>query len=259
MSFFLDSFHRLCRAQAPEVARQLEAPVRGVSRFFILVIILGCASYGFTLGMGRATLMGWYVAVKLPLLIFLTLTVNALLNGILAQVLGSDLSFRQTGQAILRSFAIFAIMVGSISPVTAYLTLNTDVSTAGNPGASNSYSILLLLHVAIMATAGIVANFRLFAALRLLLPNPQIARNVLLAWLLGNLFVGAQFSYLLRPFFGQPKLEIQFLRPDAFVGNFYDTVWKLSRHLIGAGGVCTVIIFALIIFLLCLKKQSKPN
>ena len=237
------------------MALHLEHPAVGSRLVSVLVIVVGCAAYGFTLGMGRASLMGVYVAIKLPLLILLTLTVNALLNGILAQVLGSGLSFRQTWSAILHSFALFSLLVGSLSPIAAYFTMNADFQTK----ASQSHAIMLLLHVGVIATAGIVANLRLFSALRLLLPHGQIARNVLLAWLLGNLFVGAQFSYLLRPFFGQPSLEIEFLRPDALVGNFYNTVWIMSRHFLGAKGVVILLLAGLLILSLCIGKQTKPN
>lgn len=237
------------------MARQLESPAVGSRRLSVLMIIVGCSAYGFTLGMGRAPLMGVYVALKLPLLILLTLTINALLNGILAQVLGSGLSFRQTWSAILHSFALFSLIVGSLSPIAAYFTLNADFQTK----ASQSHAIVLLLHVAVIATAGIVANLRLFSALRILLPHGEIARNVLLAWLLGNLFVGAQFSYLLRPFFGQPSLKIEFLRPDALVGNFYNTLWIMSRQFIGTVGVYSVLLTGFLILLICIRKQTKPT
>jgi hypothetical protein len=244
--------HQTCRAGAAERAEALESPPPHSRWASVVMIVVGGAAYGFALGVARAPVMGLYVAVKLPLLIFLTLTINGLLNGILAQVLGSGLSFRQTWAALLQSFAMFALIVGSLASVAAYFTMNADFQE----DRGKAYAIMLLLHVVIMATAGIFANFRLLAALQLLLPHGNIARQVLLAWLLGNLFVGAQFSYLLRPFFGQPGLEIQFLRPDAFTGNFYDTVWKMSRHLIGTGGVIGVLSVGLIIFALCMKKQS---
>lgn len=199
--------------------------------------------------------MGLYVALKLPLLVFLTLTVNALLNGMLAQVLGSGFSFRQTWAAILRSFAIFSLMVGSISPVVAYFTWQA----AFQGDAGKAHAVLLLLHVLVMATAGIVANLRLLNGLRLLLTEGAVAVQVLVAWLLGNLFVGAQFSYLLRPFFGQPNLKIEFIRPDAFTGNFYSTVWIMSRHLVGSTGVFFVLAIGLLIFLLCIRKQNNTN
>ena len=255
MLHLLSQYPKICSSRPAEMALHLESPAVGSRRLSVLVIVAGCAAYGFTLGMGRAPLMGVYVAIKLPLLILLTLTVNALLNGILAQVLGSGLSFRQTGSAILNSFALFSLIVGSLSPIAAYFTMNADFQTR----AAQSHAIVLLLHVVVIAAAGVVANLRLFAALRLLLPHGGIARNVLLAWLLGNLFVGAQFSYLLRPFFGQPSLKIEFLRPDAQVGNFYNSVWSMSRHFLGASGAIGVLLAGFLILLLCIKKQTKPT
>ncbi len=237
------------------MAQALETPPGGFRRASVVWIVLGCAAYGYTLGMGRGPLMGCYVAIKLPLLIFLTLTINAILNGILAQVLGSGLSFRQTWSAILRSFALFALIVGSLSPVAAYFTL----SATGHGDAGRAHAVVLLVHVLVMATAGIVANLQLLNGLRLLLREGGVALQVLFAWLLGNLFVGAQFSYLLRPFFGQPNLEIQFLRPDAFAGNFYSTVWIMSRSFLGTSGVLMALAGGLLIFLLCLRKYANQN
>ena len=60
--------------------------------------------------------------------------------------------------------------------------------------------------------------------------RPGAARRVLIALLAGNLFAGAQVGFLLRPIFGQPGLEIEFLRPDLFEGNFYESVWWALRH-----------------------------
>lgn len=48
------------------------------------------------------------------------------------------------------------------------------------------------------------------------------------AWLAGNLFVGAQMTWILRPFFGAPTLEIQFLRPNPLDGSFYETVFRAT-------------------------------
>lgn len=245
------NIRQLCHSKPADMAAQLERPALGSWTLSAMLIVVGCAAYGFSLGLGRAPLMGIYVAIKLPLLIFLTLSINALLNGILAQVLGSGLSFRQTWSAILRSFALFSLIVGSLAPVATYFTLNADF-----PG---SYSTLLLVHVLVIAAAGIVANVQLYSGLRIQVPQKNVARNVLMAWRAGNLFVGAQFSYLLRPFFGQPALDVQLFRPDAFVGNFYSAVWSMSKHLLGEEGLAVVLAGLLFIFLLCIRKHTNPN
>jgi len=58
-----------------------------------------------------------------------------------------------------------------------------------------------------------------------------VAGRVLLAWLVGNLFLGSQLSWMLRPFIGSPGLRVEFLRSDAFSGNFYEAVFRSSLHL----------------------------
>lgn len=189
------------------------------------VIVAGCAAYGFSIGLWRSPLQGFYVAVKMPLLIFLTLAANGMLNGMLALLLGSGLSFRQTLTACLMSFALFALIVGSLSPLALAIVL--DSPPPGTPGAERWYSGMLLTHTAIIAFAGVVANHKLLRLLQSFAGSTAAGWRVLLAWLAGNLFVGAQLSYNLRPFFGNPKLPVQFLRNNPFEGNFYEAVWLM--------------------------------
>jgi hypothetical protein len=55
--------------------------------------------------------------------------------------------------------------------------------------------------------------------------DQKIANRVLLGWLAGNLFLGSQLCWILRPFIGTPSLPVQFLRSDAFGGNFYENIF----------------------------------
>jgi hypothetical protein len=61
-----------------------------------------------------------------------------------------------------------------------------------------------------------------------------VARRVLLAWLAGNLFLGSQLCWILRPFIGRPGLAIEFFRPDPLRGNFYETLFTAIRKVLGA-------------------------
>lgn len=219
----------LAQGDSPRIAQWLrssgEASKLGLCLF---TIVLGVGVYGASVGLWRAPLMAFYVAVKLPCVIFFTLLVNGLINGMLAQVLASGLSFRQTLQAILMSFAVFALIVGSLSPITMGMALN--LPGPGTEGAESAHRHLLLFHVCLISFAGIVSTGKLFGILRTFTGNPKIARRTLVAWLAGNLFVGAQVGYILRPIFGSPGLEIAFLRPDAMSGNFYETVsWAIRQ------------------------------
>ena len=86
----------LCQGRIERLRGWLEHPTGARLAACAAAIVAGCACYGFTLGFWRAPQMGLFVALKLPLLIALTLLTNGLINGMLAMVLGSGLTFRQT-------------------------------------------------------------------------------------------------------------------------------------------------------------------
>ncbi|HYF34617.1 MAG TPA: hypothetical protein VD994_04950 [Prosthecobacter sp.] len=247
----------LAKANPAPLAAWLRQPLalRSVMPL-LLCVCVGGGAYGFSIGLWRAPLQGVFVAVKMPCLIFLTLFVNGLLNGLLAALLGSGLSFRQTLMACLMSFAIFGLIVGSLSPIAIAMAL--DAPPPGAVEAARWYRVILLTHTAIIAFAGVVANGKLLRLLQDFAGSSAAGWRVLLAWLAGNLFVGAQLSYNLRPFFGNPELPVQFVRPDPFHGNFYEAVWTLllgslptSEIALGVlraslfAAVCAVLVFFL--------------
>jgi len=83
-----------------------------------------------------------------------------------------------------------------------------------------------------VAFAGTVANARLLPLLREWAPRASVARNVLLAWLIGNLFLGSQICWVLRPFIWDPKRPVEFIGQEYFQGSFYETVFEAARRLI---------------------------
>ena len=95
------SLAALCRGEASLLERWFAGDRAGGLATCALAVLIGGGLYGFTIGFWRAPEMGLYVAIKLPLLIFLVLTVNGLINGMFASLLGSGLSFRQTLQDML--------------------------------------------------------------------------------------------------------------------------------------------------------------
>jgi hypothetical protein len=190
------------------------------------VICAGAGLYGAAMGCWRAPLAALYVALKFPLIILLTSVGNALLNAMLAPLLGLNISLRQSFLAILISFTIASAILGAFSPLVAFLVWNAPPMTADPSRWVIPYSVIRLAHVVIIAFAGIAGNLRLLELLRELSGNPAAARRVLLAWLAVNLFLGSQLSWILRPFIGSPVLPVEFLRPNAFQGNFYETVFQ---------------------------------
>jgi hypothetical protein len=225
----------------------LDAPTpRRVARV-ALTACAGLAIYGFTVGFWRDPVMGGYVAVKLPLLIALTLGCNGLLNGLLGLLLGTGLGFRQSLLALLTSFALAALILGSLAPVTFFLAWNAPPPDA--PGAGTAHSAYLVTHTFLIGVAGITANIHLHRLLAVKAPTAAAATATLLAWLGGNGFLGAQFSWILRPFFGSPGLKVEFLRPHPMQGNFYQSVWNAIDKISGGYGLTLLSIIALILIL----------
>jgi hypothetical protein len=195
------------------------------------VITLGAGLYGAAMGFWRAPLQGLFVAIKFPLIMFLTTIGNALINAMLAPLLGLNISFRHSLMALLMSLTIASAILGSFGPLIAFLVWNVPSLSAGAKISGATYGVIQLTHVAVIALAGIAGNLRLLQLLRHLSGKPLIAYRVLFAWLGGNLFLGSQLTWILRPFIGSPNLPVQFLRETAFQGNFYETVFRSLARL----------------------------
>jgi len=196
------------------------------------VIFAGAGLYGAAMGWWRAPLAAVFVALKFPLIILLTATGNALLNAMLAPLLGLNISLRQSFLTVLMSFTVAAAILGAFSPLVAFMVWNAPPMTTDLARSVGTYNFIQLTHVAIIAFAGIAGNIRLLQLLRELSGNPATARRVLMAWLAVNLFLGSQLSWILRPFIGSPNLPVEFLRAEAFHGNFYETVFHALLRLV---------------------------
>ena len=231
-------------------------------RLCVITIVLACGFYGMTVGIWRDPMMGLYVAIKMPALILLTLACNGFLNGMLGLLLGSGLGFKQSLMAQLMSFTIAALVLGAIAPATFFMALNAPPPDAEN--AASAHSHFLVAHTVLIAMAGIIANLHLAKLLIAVTPDQRTAAATLGAWLAGNAFVGAQLSWIMRPFFGTPSIEVAFLRPDPFNGTFYEVFWDKLQTISGGNGVLLLIMIALGIFALHLPvikllKNRKTN
>lgn len=199
--------------------------------FQIAVIMLGAGLYGAAMGWWRDPWQALYVAIKFPLILLLTALGNALLNAMLAPLLGLNISFRQSLLAILMSFAVIAVILGAFAPLAGFLVWNAPAMTP-DVKSTATYGFIKMVHVAIIAFAGIAGNARLFQLLTRLAGCERIARRVLFAWLAVNLFLGSQLTWIARPFIGAPQLPVVFLRDTAFQGNFYENVFRTVLKLL---------------------------
>ena len=157
---------------------------------------------------------------------------------------------------MLTSFALAAVILGSLAPVTFFLAWNAPPPDAA--GAGNAHSAYLVTHTLLIGFAGITANIHLHRLLAVKAPTAAAATATLLAWLGGNGFLGAQFSWILRPFFGSPRLKVEFLRPDPMDGNFYQAVWNSINHISGGYGL-TLLSVIVLILILPIAKAIQSN
>src|SRR5881227_2073373 len=121
-NFMIKHFKTLLRGEVD--ALSLEKPEWRWFATHCLAIAIGSSVYGATIGLWRAPLQSVFTAIKFPLLIFLTCIGNGAVNGMLAQLFGSGLSFRQTALAILMSFAIASLILAGFSPIMLFVLYN---------------------------------------------------------------------------------------------------------------------------------------
>lgn len=195
----------------------------------VAVIVSGAGCYGAAMGWWRDPQQALYVAIKFPLIILLTTMGNALINGMLAPLLGLNIPFRQSFSAIVMSFTIAAAVLGAFSPLIAFMVWNAPPMSA-QAVSMPAYNFILLAHVLVIALAGVAGNVRLLQLLVQLGGSRTVALRVQCAWLAGNLFLGSQLSWILRPFIGSPALPVEFFRKAALHGNFYEAVFNSLKQ-----------------------------
>ena len=239
-------------------AELLEDPSPGKIGRIAALTALSLAAYGFTMGFWRSPQMGVFVAIKMPLLVACTLGCNGILNGLLGILLGG-VSFRESLLALLSAFASTALILGSLSPVTLMLAMNAP--PPDSPYAQSAHAGYLLFHVLLIAIAGIAGTLSLHRILVQRCATPGIAAATMLAWLAGNGVLGAQFSWILRPFLGSPTLVVAFLRKHPMEGSFYEAVWRSLDRATGGNApvACISLLFGTAVIALPVFRTLSPR
>ncbi len=222
----------LLRAEPATLREWLARQLSACAAFCVLTIVLGAGIYGAVMGSWRGDWQPLFTGIKLPLLILLTTLGNALLNAMLAPLLGLNLTARQCLTVILMTFAIAALILGALAPVAAFVVWNIPPLTPATTLASPEYGLLQLALFGFIAGAGVTGNIVLAPLLRAWSGRRGVARRVLFAWLAVNLLLGSQICWVLRPFLWDPARPVEFLGPEYLRGSFYETVFEAARRLI---------------------------
>lgn len=227
---YWDRLKILCQGRPEILANWIREKDAGWTCFCTVVIFTGAGLYGASMGLWRDPLQALYSGIKFPLLILLTLLANAMLNGMFTQLLGLKITFRETTEAILMSFTIVGMILGALTPISLFILQNTSPMSGAHDLPAHLF--IKLTHVAAISYAGTMGNLRLYQLLHRLSGSSQLSRRIIFAWLGGNLFLGSQLAWILRPFMGSPFLEVAFLREDAFQGNFYENLRQAIEQLL---------------------------
>jgi hypothetical protein len=196
-----------------------------------MAIVVGAGAYGAVMGSWRGPLQALYTGIKLPLAILLTTLGNGLLNGMIAPLLGLNTTFRQSLIIVLMTFAIASAVLGALSPVAWFVVWNTPPLMATTQLVSPEYGGLQLTLASFLALAGVMGNVQLVPLLCEWTGHLPAARRVLLAWLAGNLLLGSQICWVLRPFIWDPARPVEFIGREYFHGSFFETVFEAARRL----------------------------
>jgi len=203
-----------------------------LTAFCVTAIAVGAGLYGAAMGSWREPWQALYSGIKLPLAMLLTTVGNGLLNGMLAPLLGLNVTLRQSLVLVLFGFAVAALILGALSPVAWFLVWNTPPLSHKTELSSPEYGFLQLMLALMVALAGVTGCARLWPLLRSWAGSARIGRRVLVAWLATNLFLGSQVCWVLRPFIWDPAGPVRFLGREYFRGSFFETVFDAGRRLI---------------------------
>jgi len=230
---------------------RLEIPLRGLT---VLIVVLGCV-YGACMGVFallREAGPEWRqlaaAVVKVPALFLLTLAITFPSLYVFNALVGSRLRFFDVLRLLIAGIAVTLAVLASFGPITAFFSVSTS-----------SYPFMVLLNVLMFAVAGLLGLSFLLQTLHRLsvihsrTPEPltdaafesaatepqadpasplEMPAGHLLAghvkmvfrcWIVVFGLVGAQMSWVLRPFIGNPDEPFTWFRPRQ--SNFFDAVW----------------------------------
>jgi len=185
-----------------------------------VTIVVLSAAYGAIMGLYAGGLQILYDALKIPMLLLITLYITAPSFYVLAALIGGKRSFSQVIVLLLSGITVMSTILLALVPVNLFFLLTT-----GNASYS-TYAFIVLLNVVIFALAGIFALVYILRGFITLYPGGEW----ILSFLVGSfifIFVGTQLAWVLRPYFHYYE---GFIRPPE--KNFYVALIELIFRLL---------------------------
>lgn len=195
-----------------------------LGRLLTFIVLFGIfygalmGSYGVT---GTRLMQPIFSGVKVPLLLLVTFAISLPSFWVLNTLLGVGSDFREVLSALMTTQAALTVVLASLAPFTVFWYVSFS-----------DYHNAILFNGVMFGVASVAAQWFLRRLYRpLILRNPT-HRRLLRFWLIIYAFVGIQMGYLLRPFIGNPILDVRFFREDSW-GNAYVYVAQLIWKAVG--------------------------
>ena len=232
----------------------LDLPLPGLAT---LLLALG-AFYGFCMGWftllnrdSPALLQLLASAIKVPALFLLSLLVTFPSLYVFNALVGSRLGATALLRLLVASLGVILAVLASFGPIVAFFSVTTT-----------NYSFMVLLNVVFFSVSGVLGLGFLLQTLQRMsraaepeplavdgdakpadvpaqpagaldrLPGGVLGRNVkivFLCWVVVYGLVGAQMSWVLRPFIGSPDRPFEWFRPRQ--SNFFEAVARIVADL----------------------------
>lgn len=204
------SAHALLRSRRPEHT------LRAIPAVHVLALLLLSAfGYGVVMGLfGLRPVQALYSGLKTPILLTAS-TVVCLPNlFVLNTLLGLRDDFGTVLRGLVNAQLTLALALASFAPFTALAY-----------ASSSDYTFAVFWNGLMFLAASLIAHARLGRTYEHLIAKNRQHLLVKRAWLALHVFVTIQLAWMLRPFIGDPRIEVRFFR-EGIWDNAYVVVWN---------------------------------
>ncbi len=200
-------------------------------RYDVAAILFCGALAGVSVGAWTGGWQLFYVATKVPVLLLGTLLIGLPSMALFGRLIGCPLSVADCRNLALSSIARTAIVLAALAPATSYFAFTLPAR------GDSAYRAIVLTQVLVFGIAGCIGVATLQGSLTQSVGNRAKRRRLLILWLAIYSFVGAQLTWMMRPFLGNPGLPVEYFRSyGERIGvnsNFYLSVYTLIKHSLG--------------------------
>jgi hypothetical protein len=188
-----------------------------------LTSIIFFAVYGLLIGINHSFLQAITSSVKVPVLFIFSILISFPTLYFFLAILGLKQNFYQLASFVLVCLTIISGVLIVFAPISLFFLITTT-----------NYYFFKILNVGIFAIAGFVGIYTFYKNIDIVIKRTSEIANIkrlrmfLKLWLLMFGFIGAQLSYTLSPFFGDPSKEFIFFTTiqNNFFSDLLDSIFK---------------------------------